>query len=432
MGMLPRRDLLRLMGVTPLAVPLLSACGASESPGGGKTSLQLVKSDVARSAGDPGAASAAAASIAALAGSLYGELGAKPGNVVYSPYSISVALAMTMNGAVGKTAAEMSRVLVVEDLEAFNGGLNALTQQLESLAGKLNRYEGDKAEILLDTANSLWGQAGVSWERPFLDTLARDFGTGMRTVDYAQAAEDARRLINEWTAEQTHDKIPEILPPGILDALTRLVLVNAIYLKAPWQAPFEKGLTEDGPFHLRGGSVVDVPMMAGAEASFAWKQGDDWEAIQIPYAGSELAMTVVLPDDITSVGGDLSALIDWTPTESVGLRLPKWKFRLQSRLNKALDRLGMPTAFTDAADFSGMAPEGSEWFISAVLHEAFIAVDEEGTEAAAATAVVISDSAAHIEPRVVRVDRPFVFVIHDLEHNTPLFVGRVDDPSQES
>jgi serpin B len=418
--MLTRRDVLRALIAAGAGSSLLSACGSSAG-GGRVTKLSLARSDLARAAGEPQAARAAARSIATFAEHLYPELAAKPGNVVFSPYSIAVALAMTVNGARGTTAEEMLHVLAVDDLAAFNGGLNALTQRLEGLAGK---------KVTLDTANSLWGQEGVTWEKAFLDVLARDYGTGMRQVDYRTAAESARVLINRWTSDQTHDKIPQILPQGILDDLTRLVLVNAVYLKAAWLLPFEKTATTDLPFHLADGSTVAVPMMGGADGSFDRLVGKGFQAFRLPYAGAALAMTVVLPDqDAAPDPAMIQAALAGSSTDSVGLRLPKWRFRLQASLRDVLAKLGMPLAFSDAADFSGMTHD-EPLAIAAVLHEAFVAVDENGTEAAAATAVVMGTTSGRLEPEVVTVDRPFLFVIHDVQDDTPLFVGRVDDPSQ--
>lgn len=432
-----RRDLLRALGVTPLALPLLSACDSSRSGeigtelDGRTTSMRFVSSDLPRSKGDTAAAGDAASSITDLATRLYGELGRDAGNLAFSPYSIAVALAMTVNGARGVTSEEMLDVLAVEDLARFNGGLNALSQHLEGLAGKQRNQGGKPLEVVLDTANSLWGQEGVSWERPFLDVLARDYGTGMRTVDYVGATEHARELINGWTAEQTRDKIPELIPPGVLDALTRLVLVNAIYLKAPWLIQFDDSKTEDALFHLRDGSTVDVPLMASDEGDFPYQRGEGWEAVRLPYAGLGLAMTVVLPEDIDTVV-DLAPMVDWQSSTFVAVRLPRWKVRTRSTLNPVLSALGMKAAFSEVdADFGGMTQD-ERLLIAAVLHEAFVAVDEKGTEAAAATAVVMRTTSAGPIPELVTVDRPFLYVIHDIEHGTPLFVGRVDDPSQES
>jgi serpin B len=416
--MLTRRDLLRALVAAGAAAPLLSACGSSPG-GGGVTQVSLAKSGLSRAGGDPKAAAAAARSIATFAARLYPEIAGKAGNIVYSPYSIAVALGMTLNGAAGTTAQEMRDVLTVDDLDAFNTGLNSLTQRLEGLAGK---------KLVLDSANSLWGQQGMTWEQPFLDVLARDYGTGMRQVDYKTATEGARLAINEWTSDQTHKKIPSIIPEGVLDGLTRLVLVNAIYLKAAWLLPFEKELTTDAPFHLSDGSTVDVPMMGGADGSFERVVGKGFQALRLPYDGGRLAMTVVLPDAGSTVDATVFAeAMAGVPTDSVGLRLPRWKFRLQAGLGEVLRKLGMPTAFSEDADFSGMTHD-ERLHIAAVLHEAFVAVDEDGTEAAAATAVVMRTTSARIEPTIVTVDRPFLFAIHDVQDNTPLFVGRVDDP----
>ena len=224
--------------------------------------LELASSDAERSPGVVDAIPDAVASLTALAAGLYDALAAKPGNLVLSPYSVAVALAMAVNGAEGKTAEEMLDVLGVADLDRFNGGLNALTQYMEGLAGKVKRGDGSAAELALDTANALFGQRDTEWQEPFLDTLASDYGAGMRLVDYKSAAEAARTLINDWTATQTHDRIPEILAEGVVDALTRLVLVNAIYLKAPWEEPFDTESTAKRPFRTDDGKTVQADTMS--------------------------------------------------------------------------------------------------------------------------------------------------------------------------
>ncbi len=440
--MLDRRALLRALSLSALAVgasSLMAGCGdepgASETtPPAGDTALGLVSSDVKRAEGRDAAVPAAAASLHALGAGLYGQLATTAGNLALSPYSVAVALAMTQNGAVGETRDQMLDVLSA-DADELNPGLNALTVHIESLAGPQERADGTKAEIELAAANALFGQQSMTFEQPFLDALARDYGAGMRTVDYERATEAARTAINEWTAEQTHDRIEEIIPSGVLDALTRLVLVNAIYLKAPWERPFEKTLTVDGPFHLEDGSTVTVPMMRPSDGPVALGRGDGWQAVPMPYAGGRLAMTVVLPDagrlaDVEAlvVAGGLPEILASPKPEGVGLLLPKWTFRTEAPLRDALMALGMTLPFeAGRADFSAMTSE-ADLYIAAVLHQAFIAVDEDGTEAAAATAVVIRTTSAPQETPVV-VDRPFLFVIHDVEHATPLFVGRVSDPS---
>ncbi|GEP36051.1 serine/threonine protein kinase [Nocardioides szechwanensis] len=440
--MLDRRSLLRALSLSALAVgaaPLLAACG--DDPGkptppapGGDTELGLVSSDVRRAEAPATAVPAASASVHALGAGLYGQLATEPGNLALSPYSVAVALAMTQNGAVGETRTQMLDVMDADD-DALNEGLNALTVHIESLAGTQKRADGTEAEVALDAANALFGEETMTFEEPFLDTLAREYGAGMRTVDYVGATEAARTAINEWTAKQTHDRIEEIIPPDLLDVTTRLVLVNAIYLKAPWERPFEKDLTEDAPFHLEDGSTVSVPMMRPTDGPIALGKGDGWQAVPLPYAGGRVAMTVVLPDegrlaDVEAqvVAGGLPEILASPKPEGVGLLLPKWTFRTDAALGDALMALGMTLPFEAGnADFSAMTTE-ADLYISAVLHQAFIAVDEEGTEAAAATAVVMMESSAPQLTPVV-VDRPFLFVIHDVEHGTPLFVGRVSDPS---
>jgi len=431
--MLTRRDTIRLAALSALAVSgVLSACGR-EGQGGQvtDTGIDLASSDVARSAGQADAVPDVVRRLQGFAGHIYGQATTE-GNVITSPFSIAIALAMTVNGAAGATKDEMLDVLGVDDLARFNAGLNALTQELESLAGTVRRGDGSKAEIALDSANSLWGQRGVAWEEPFLDELARDFGTGMRQVDYIRAAETARQLINGWTAEKTHDKISEIIPRGVLDDLTRLVLVNAIYLKAPWEKPFEPTLTKDGPFD---GGRLTVPMMSGNETPAVHRQGTGWQAATLAYAGRALAMTIVLPDPgrlgeveqaLASAG--LGRFVAGGQPALLSLTMPKWTSRSDLQLKGALTSLGMPTAFDpNTADFSGMTAE-ERLYISAVLHQGYVAVDEEGTEAAAATAVVMGTTSMPITVPFV-VDRPFLYVVHDVEHGTPLFLGRVTDPS---
>ena len=412
-----------------LASSGLAACSdgprvrAPEAP----DDLLLAGSGVARSPGSVGAVPDAVASVSALAGGLYDALAAEPGNLAFSPYSVAVALAMTLNGARGETAAEMRDVLHARDLGALNGGLAALSLHLEGLAGR---------RITLDTANALFGQRDTAWQQPFLDDLARYYGAGMRLVDYRFAAEAARGLINGWTARQTHDRIPEIVPPGVLDALTRLVLVNAVYLKAPWSEPFEREATRRRPFVTDTGVTVAADMMTAGLESARWGAGDGWEAVRLAYAGGKLAMTVVLPAegrlaDVSAAvaAGGLTEILGATRRGGVMLSLPRWRFRTQASLDEALRGLGMRAAFDErAADFGGMTRQ-ERLCVSTVLHEAFIAVDEDGTEAAAATAVVMRTVSAPMLEHEVVVDRPFLFVVHDVAHLTPLFVGRVTDPT---
>jgi serine protease inhibitor len=396
----------------------------------------IALSRVTRRAADRAARQPGARVVQSFGTDLFRALAKEDGNLACSPYSVAVALGMTRNGARGETAKEMDRVLHASSSADLNAGLNSLSQHIESLAHERKRPDGSVAKVTVDAANSLWGQHGVTWEHPFLDALAESFGTGMREVDYMHDHEAARKAINAWTSDQTHAKIPALIPSGMLDVTTRLVLVNAIYLKAPWAVPFEKSATQDRPFTRADGSTVDVAMMSyDSASSLAYARGPGWQAVDLVYDGAGLAMVVVVPDaghldDITT-GFDadfLRSVLAGLQSTGVGLRLPRWTFRTQVLLNEVLGELGMPTAFTDGADFSGMTHDMG-LAIQAVVHEAFIAVDEQGTEAAAATAVAMRESSAMRDMVELTVDRPFLFVLHDLATGTPLFIGRVSDPT---
>jgi serine protease inhibitor len=397
----------------------------------------LVRSAVGRTAADPKDAAGAADSVRAFTADLYRRVAAKDGNIACSPYSVAVALAMARNGARGRTAQEMDRVLHASGLQQLNDGLGAVEALLEDRSGPVRRADGSKATIQLRVANSLWGQRGVTWQAPFLDALARSYGTGMRVADYKTDADGARLRINSWTSDQTAGKIPHLLPEDMLDELTRLVLVNALYLKAPWENPFEKDRTEARSFTRADGSTVDVPTMSTQLSGARYARGDGWAAAELPYAGGALAMTVIRPDPGTlpavesGLDGPGLARITRTmaPVPALDLRIPKWTFRTTLRLNETLSALGMPTAFDQRrADFGGMTTE-EPLYISAVQHEAFVAVDEAGTEAAAATAAVVSATSMGPLPVPLVLDRPFLFLIQDRATETPLFLGRVADPS---
>ncbi|CAN5608490.1 serpin family protein [soil metagenome] len=445
--MMQRRDVLKLLSLSTLALAgggVLAACGSDSSAGGGgggtgADGVRLVSADVPRASGDPAAIAGMVAALHASGGSLLGSVGtAQAGNLALSPYSVLVAMALTVNGAVGETRDQLLGLYGGADTDTVNGGFNALTAHIESLSGEVEKRDGTKTDLALDAANALFGQQGVTWEEPFLEALAREYGAGLQTVDYEGDTEAARGAINSWTAEQTRDKIPTIIPAGALDAMTRLVLVNTLYLKAPWEEPFEKGLTETLPFTLVDGSQVQVPLMHTSGPVYApYATGDGWAAVQLAYAGGEVAMTVVLPDegryaDIEAdvVSGALPDYLSALAPGEVTVQLPSWTFRTQAPLKAALEALGVEVAFDpDSADFSAMTTE-EQLFVAAVLHEVYIAVDEEGTEAAAATAVMLGATSAPVEPLELVADRPFLFVIHDVEHGTPLFLGRVLDPSQ--
>jgi serine protease inhibitor len=340
--------------------------------------------------------------VTSLAARLYTAVSAEGGNLAISPHSVAVALNLAAYGARGGTRDEIEAVV----------------------AGAGQPVEGGEW-VELSSANRLFGQQGLTWQ-PDLQEL-------LTVVDYADS-DAARAVINEWTSGQTHERIPEIVPDGVLDEETLLVLVNALYLKAAWADPFHETSTTDADFHLTDGTVVRVPTMLGHVGAQVGA-GEGWRSARLPYVGGTLAMTVVLPDpgrlaDVEALVAehDWSAVLDAPSHERLELRLPRFTVRAAARLGELLAALGMPTAFTDDADFSGLTVD-EPLKISEVLHEAFVAVDEEGTEAAAATAVVMQRAGAMPQqPVPFVVDRPFLFAIHETSTGTPLFVGRIVDP----
>jgi serpin B len=341
--------------------------------------------------------------VTSLAARLYAALATEPGNLAISPHSVAVALNLAAYGARGRTR---------DEIEAVVGG-----------AGQ--PVDGSEW-VELSSANRLFGQQGLAWQ-PDLSEL-------LTVVDY-RASDAARAVINDWTSEQTHERIPEIVPDGVLDEETLLVLVNALYLKAAWADPFQETATTDADFHLGDGTAVQVPTMLGYLGAQVGS-GAGWRSARLPYVGGRLAMTVVLPDhgrlaDVEALVAehDWSAVLETSGHERLELRLPRFTVRASARLGEVLAALGMPTAFTDDADFSGLTVD-EPLKISEVLHEAFVAVDEEGTEAAAATAVVMQRAGAMVvEPPVpFVVDRPFLFALHEVSTGTPLFVGKIVDP----
>ena len=434
MAMLTRRDTLRILGVTGLVAPALSACGGRDGSGSATdpAGIRLVSADVARSAGDAHAIPDVVSAIGAFTDDLWAHLAPAGHNLALSPYSIAVALAMTANGAAGATQTQMRDVLHIGSLATYNGGMAALSRSLGALAGRVDLADGDTGEIALASADQLFGDAATEFGRAFLNVLAKEYGAGMRTVDFRHDAEGSRTLINRWTAQQTHERIPTILPPGSLDPTTRLVLVNALYFKAPWLTPFEKVATTQQAFRRADGSRVDVPMMRATPDGASYVTGPHWRGARMLYAGSALAMTVVLPDEgheadavAALMGGALTA--EGRP--GVQVAMPRWTFRTPTGLRQILTDLGMALAFdNNGADFTPMSPH-DPLYVKDVLHQAFIAVDEAGTEAAAATAVVMDEASGIVAGHTLVLDSPFLFVIHDTAHGTPLFVGRVADPS---
>jgi len=369
----------------------------------------------------------------AFAFDLYQSLSEQDENLFYSPYSISVALAMTYAGARGETERQMADTLhftLPQDRlhPAFNGLDIELASRGEGAEGK------DEKGFRLNIVNAIWGQEDYRFLAEFLDVLAENYGAGLRLLDFVNAPEESRVTINDWVSDQTEGRIEDLIPQGVIDALTRLVLTNAIYFNAAWLNPFSEDMTEDGTFHLLDGGEVIVPMMRQTE-SLGYAEGEGYQAVELLYDGGELSMVILLPEtgQFEAFEGLLDADLVDTITKDleyrqVALTMPKFEFESDFSLVDALAAMGMPIAFSAAADFSGMTGT-RDLAIAEILHKAFVSVDEAGTEAAAATAVVMKETAMPEEPVEVTVDRPFVFLIRDIETGAILFVGRVVNPS---
>jgi serpin B len=371
----------------------------------------------------------------AFAVALYGQLRSQDGNLFFSPESISTALAMTYAGARGDTAAEMAKTLhFTLPPERLHPAMGAL---LSNLNASHNGYQ-------LRVADALWAQRDYVFLDDFLKLNKSDYGAGFNQVDFKGATEAARLTINQWIEQKTENKIKDLLQPGVLDSLTKMVLTNAIYFKGDWLTPFVKAWTEDDDFHLSPTKNVKAPLMH-LTGGFDYFDGGTFQALEIPYESGDLSMIVFLPKDL----GGLPALEEsltasnmklWLdrlqPVPEVILTLPKFQMTRQFGLEGTLGAMGMPSAFdAAAADFSGMTGK-RELFISAVIHKAYINVDEKGTEAAAATAVVMEKAMAmpprfkQPPPPVFRADHPFVFLIRDNRSGSMLFMGRVNDPTK--
>jgi len=373
----------------------------------------------------------------AFAFDLYQALRAADGNLFYSPYSISLALAMTYAGARGETAQQMADtldfVLPQDSLHpAFNNLDLELARRGEGARGK------DGEGFRLNIVNAIWGQKNFEFLSEFLDLLAKNYGAGLRLLDFVNAPEEARITINNWVSDETEQRIEDLIPQGAIDTLTRLVLTNAIYFNAAWLYPFEEAMTEDGLFYLLDGSEIAVPMMRQRQDWFKnYAEGYGYQAVELLYDGGELSMVILLPDaghfeefEEALDAERMSAIIERLEPRQVALTMPKFEFESDFSLKETLAAMGMPVAFSaNDADFSGMA-DNPDLYIHDVIHKAFVSVDEAGTEAAAATAVVVGVVSMPVdEPVQVTVDRPFIFLIRDIETGAILFVGRVVNPS---
>ncbi|MFH1730640.1 MAG: serpin family protein [Planctomycetota bacterium] len=370
---------------------------------------------------------------------LYAKLSEKKGNLFFSPYSISTALAMTYAGARGDTAGQMKTTL---HLGAAPDD-KALHDAFGKLVGDLNAA-GKKGKFKLSVANALWAQRDYKFLEEFTGLVTKSYGAGLTPLDFARQTEAARQTINAWVEKQTQDKIKELLKPGVLTSLTRLVLTNAIYFKGDWASQFDKKRTKDAPFHLglpaekslAGPATVEVPMMY-QKGKFNYADLRTFQILQMPYKGDQLAMVVLLPKEhhaeaMVTLEKSLTTknLTTWLgrlPSREVMVYLPRFKMTSEFSLKSTLMAMGMKDAFTEKANLSGM--DGTYMlYISAVVHKAFVDVNEEGTEAAAATAVVVALRSAAPRQLIFRADRPFIFLIRDNRTGSVLFIGRVANP----
>ena len=351
-------------------------------------------------------------------------------NVFYSPYSISEALAMTYAGANGETAAQMAGAMqFLLEQNALHPAFNSLDLLL---ARRGEGAEGKDGEgFRLNVVNAIWGQYDYKFQDTFLDVLAENYGAGLRLLDFIKEPEDSRVTINDWVADRTEDRIKDLIPQGAIDAMTRLVLTNAIYFNAAWEYPFSEDVTAEGTFNNLNGSTTMAQMMHQSH-SFGYSEGENYQAVELPYDNRELSMVILLPDTgkFTEFQNTLDAdrvndIIGNLQYHQVVLTMPKFEFDASFNLNEALQELGMTDAFSPGiADFSGM--DGTKnLYISDVVHKAFVSVDEAGTEAAAATAVIMTLTAMPVDEVTMTIDRPFIFFIRDIQTGAILFVGQV-------
>ena len=366
----------------------------------------------------------------AFAIDLYRKLGESNGNLFFSPYSISTALGMTYGGARGNTAKQMAKVL------RFSLNQEDLHFAFSQLLSKLNKLQ-EAGNIRLNVANSLWPQQDYAFLDEYLSLVEQNYGVSIDPVDYKHAHENARAMINRWVEDKTQNKIKDLIQPGILNALTRLVLVNAIYFKGGWQNPFKTERTKLSPFRTFSGKSVQVPMMTQRQI-LGYADLGSFQMLEVPYAGNETSMIVILPKankDLKQLETRMSTerLSEWLNRlndREVVVYLPKFELTSTFRLDETLVSMGMSDAFNETkANFAGM--DGNEdWLhIGAVVHKAFIEVNEEGTEAAAATAVIMAARGTLSPPPVFRADHPFLFLIHEKQTGSILFMGRVSDPT---
>jgi serpin B len=443
-----RRELLSLSGA--LAAAVLAGCAGDGDPATAtsetptETTATTTASPESPTTGTPPSGepqapderlAELAAGNAAFALDLYRAVADEQGgNVFLSPYSVSVALAMTYAGAEGETRDQMRETLHYALDEEIHPAFADLQAALEERATTTDPTSDEAVDAFqLAVANALWGREGFAFDDDYLALLSEHYGAGLRRADFVNDPDGERDRINQWVADNTEGRIERLLPPTAISPATVLVLTNAIFFKASWLKQFDPENTTDGTFTALSGSTATVPFMQ-QELRTPYASLPNAQAVELPYVGREVSMVLLLPDEGEFESFERSLTPDrlFGIFEALGdakgqLALPKFQYRTKVQLSKILSELGMPVAFGSGADFGGMV-EGDDagLWISEVFHEAFVGVDEEGTEAAAATAVEVVES---IPPEwgTVRFDRPFLFCIRDRPTDAVLFLGRVAD-----
>jgi serpin B len=381
--------------------------------------------------GTPSDTKAVAQSNTSFALELYAKLAKKEGNLFFSPYSISTALAMAYAGARGETAEQMSKTL------HFTLGQEQLHSAFAGLIREVQSSTGEQG-IQLHVANALWGQKGYPFLDTFLDLVKRNYSAGLREVDFAIDPDSARLTINRWVEEQTRDKIKDLIQPGVLTPMSRLVLTNAIYFKGAWQSQFREKATQPGDFFMTPDKSVKVPMMQQTESA-RYHESDKFQLLELAYRGHTQSLLICLPKKGLSLAAleselSLKNLDEWLARakgRQVKIYIPKFKITQALDLNKTLEAMGMLAAFSATdADFSGIDGR-RDLYLSKVVHNAFVDVNEQGTEAAAATAAVVGVKSAPPDgaPVEFRADRPFLFWIRDAKTGSILFMGRLVNPA---
>ena len=350
------------------------------------------------------------------------------GNIFYSPYSISAALAMTYEGAKGQTADEMKSVFHFPESSTLRPNFAAIYNEINK---KDKPYK-------LSTGNALWAQEDYKFLEEYLSTVEKYYGGKAANLDFVRETEKSRQTINTFIEEQTNNKIKDLIPQGVLDASTRLVLTNAIYFKGTWTWEFDKSDTHEQDFKMTPTNVVKTPMMymKNDKAKFNYADVGESQILELPYKGEDISMLILLPTaNLDTIEPTLTTekLEEWKSQMKEdkldAIYLPKFEFDTKYFMIDTLSAMGMPLAFSGLADFSGMDGTRS-LFIDQVIHQAFVKVDEEGTEAVAATAVITAEKSAVMQRKIFRADHPFIFIIQEKETGNILFLGRVNDPTK--